>query len=172
MMRSTNPRITNSVLSVTNCSILNFIVSANPTCRSVIDSLFSSGVFIAFTIAIGIAIAIIVYRNRAFKRSWKSDTLEQLARLEENLSEATVRESAMALSEYIRRIAVHRFSRNECAGLVGVSWLQWLTKNDPKRFDWKTKGRPLIEAPYAPPTLTLRTGQVKDLIQAARGWVR
>ena len=35
------------------------------------------------------------------------------------LSDATARETVIALSEYLRRIALRRFSRKECAGLVG-----------------------------------------------------
>lgn len=127
---------------------------------------------IVFAIIIAIASAIYAYRRLAFKRSWKHDTLQQLANLESNLSEQTARQTVIALSEYIRRIAVLRFSRKECAGLVGQDWLQWLTKHDPKRFVWDKKGLPLIEAPYAPPDFTLPTGRIKDLIQAVRGWVR
>jgi len=129
-------------------------------------------VVFALAIAVLIGIACTIYQRLAFKRSWKSDALEWLAKLEENLSEATVKQAATALSEYIRRIAVHRFSRKECAGLVGYTWLRWLAKHDPKLFDWEKKGRPLIEAPYAPSNLALSTGQIKEIIQAVRRWVR
>src|SRR5690349_6593876 len=51
-----------------------------------------------------------------FNRSWKKDTLKKLAKLEKNLSDSTARETAVALSEYLRRIALKRYSRKECAG--------------------------------------------------------
>ena len=85
----------------------------------------------------------------AFKRSWKNDTLQKLAFLEKNLSDATAVETVIALSEYLRRIALKRFSRKECAGLTGKSWLKWLTTHDPKKFDWEAKGALLIDVPYA-----------------------
>lgn len=111
-------------------------------------------------------------RKLAFNRSWKNDILKRLARLEKELSDLTARETVILLSEYLRRIALRRFSRKECAGLVGESWLKWLTDNDPKRFDWKKKGVLLIEVPYASKSSLLPADQIKDLIQAIREWVR
>lgn len=108
----------------------------------------------------------------AFMRSWKNDTLKKLARLEKNLSDATARETAINLSEYLRRIALRRFSRKECAGLIGEAWLKWLAKQDLKQFDWEAKGQVLIEAPYSPAHHKHSVKEIKDLIQAARDWVR
>lgn len=121
------------------------------------------GAFIVLTYAL--------IRWIAFKRSWKNDTLRKLALLEKNLSESTARETAIILSEYLRRIALRRFSRKECASLVGESWLLWLTKNDPKQFDWKAKGMFLMNVPYAPENTAIPAEQVKDLIQAVKHWV-
>ncbi len=108
----------------------------------------------------------------SFKRSWKNDSFQKLAFLEINLSEATSRETVIVLSEYLRRIALRRFSRKECAGLVGNAWLKWLAMHDPKKFDWEKKGVLLIEVPYAPMDNRLSVHQIKDLIQAVRNWVR
>ena len=57
----------------------------------------------------------------------------------------------MELSELLRRVAMARLGREACAGLVGEAWLAWLAEQDPKGFDWRTRGRPLLDAPYAPP---------------------
>ncbi|MES2199239.1 MAG: DUF4381 domain-containing protein [Chlamydiota bacterium] len=111
-------------------------------------------------------------RKLAFKRSWKNDILRKLTRLEKELSALTARETIILLSEYLRRIALRRFSRKECAGLVGQGWLKWLTNNDPKGFDWEKKGVLLIEIPYAPKNSLLPVDRIKDLIQAIREWVR
>lgn len=108
----------------------------------------------------------------AFKRSWRNDTFQKLALLEKNLSDATARETVIALSEYLRRIAIRRFPRNECAGLAGKAWLKWLASHDPKKFDWEKRGILLIEVPYAPVNDRLSAGQIKDLIRAVRDWVR
>lgn len=129
-------------------------------------------VLIALGIVILCALAVFTGYKIAFMRSWKNDTIKKLAGLEDNLSEATARESVMTLSEYLRRIALKRFSRKECAGLMGESWLKWLKEHDPKEFDWVAKGSLLIEAPYAPVHSSLPVSQIKDLIQATREWVR
>lgn len=107
----------------------------------------------------------------AFNRSWKNDTLKKLRRLEKNLSDATSLETAVALSEYLRRIALKKYSRKECAGLMGDAWLKWLTEKDPKEFNWEKKGMILIKAPYAPLNHQLSSDQIKELIHAVREWV-
>jgi len=108
----------------------------------------------------------------SFKRSWKNDTYKKLALLEKNLSEATARETLVSLSEYLRRIALRRFPRNECAGLTGDAWLKWLSKHDPKKFDWEAKGALLNNVPYSPVNAALSSSQIKELIHAVKNWVR
>jgi hypothetical protein len=127
------------------------------------------------TLLLSAIIAFAAYRI-AFLRSWKKDTFIKLDRLERELTEATARETVVALSEYLRRIALRRFSRRECAALVGESWLQWLTTHDPKKFNWEEKGNPLIELPYAPVTVLQASPpelhRIRELIKATRDWVR
>ncbi|HEV8051228.1 MAG TPA: DUF4381 domain-containing protein [Parachlamydiaceae bacterium] len=119
-----------------------------------------------------ISLGLLAFRWVAFKRSWKNDTFKKLAKLESDLSEKNSRETAMVLSEYLRRIALKRYSRSECAGLEGDAWLKWLALKDSKEFDWTKKGRLLNEAPYAPVNYQLPASQIKELIQATRNWVR
>jgi hypothetical protein len=112
-----------------------------------------------------------------FRRSWKYDTLEKLEYLSQTLSQPTVsnmeiQHTATFFSEYLRRIALRRFSRSACAGLTGQAWLEWLTKHDSKNFDWVKHGKSLIQAPYAPAHHRLAPEQLKILIQAAKEWVR
>lgn len=128
-------------------------------------------VLIAVVILATSALIWVVINRILFKRSWKNDTRQKLKALEKNLSEQTARETVITLSEYLRRIALRRFSRKECASLMGKDWLEWLTQHDPKSFDWKNKGTLLIEIPYAPVHQELSTSQVKDLIQAVKSWV-
>ncbi len=143
-----------------------------------LDLISSWPLAIGWWIVISIAILILslsIYfgvRHLAFKRSWKNDALKKLAYLEKELSDLTARETAIFLSEYLRRIALRRFPRKECAGLIGKAWLKWLTNKDPKHFDWEKKGELLVEIPYAPMNSHLSTDQIKDLIQATREWVR
>ncbi len=127
-------------------------------------------------IAIGVLIlSIAIYWAISFflfKRSWKNDTLKKLSILEKNLCDETSRETVVLLSEYLRRIALRRFSRKECAGISGRAWLKWLAMRDPKQFDWEKKGTLLIEVPYSPISSVIPTPPIKDLIQAIRDWVR
>jgi hypothetical protein len=116
--------------------------------------------------------AIWLLRRRIdYLRSWKRDTFKRLDSLEHNLSLSTSVETIAFLSEYLRRIAVRRFPRKECAGLVGDAWLKWLKAHDPKQFDWTEKGKLLVEIPYAPACTDLPLLQIKELIQAIRFWV-
>lgn len=110
-------------------------------------------------------------RRFVYLRSWQRDTFKKLNHLEQNLSSSTSRETVAFLSEYLRRIAMRRFPRKECAGLTGDTWLNWLQAHDPKQFDWTEKGKLLIEIPYAPTYADLPLQQIKELIQAVRYWV-
>lgn len=134
----------------------------------------SIGWWIVIALAVALSIMLLCYAvyRISFMRSWKSDTLQKLTRLEKNLSETTARETAIALSEYLRRIALRRFSRKECASLIGEKWLTWLSEHDPKQFDWKIKGIFLINLPYAPENATVAVEEVNDIIQATKNWVK
>ena len=127
-------------------------------------------VIIVAALLMVLSVCYVAYRL-AYLRSWKNDTNRKLYALETNLSDANARETVITLSEYIRRIAIKRFSRSECASLTGVAWLQWLSKNDPKQFDWETHGTTLIKIPYSPVETHVQANQIKDLIHAIRNWV-
>ena len=135
----------------------------------------ASGWWIVISFAIVLLVLMVFYllRRAAFKRSWKNDTLMKLAELEKNLSELTAKETVIALSEYLRRIILTRFPRNEVAGLTGQPWLYWLTQHDPKQFDWQAKGSFLIDLPYAPLMMqrALSVKQIQELLQATKHWV-
>jgi len=83
----------------------------------------------------------------AYKRSWQNSAFQQLSTWEKNLSEANSKETVAALSAFLRRIALERCPRAECAGLAGKSWLKWLQKNA-SHFDCENKGTCLLEMPY------------------------
>lgn len=121
-------------------------------------------------VILGFAIWLLL-RSIDYFRSWRRDTFRKLDSLEKNLSPSTSGETVVFLSEYLRRIAVRRFPRKECAGLVGDEWLIWLKAHDPKQFDWIEKGKLLIKIPYAPGHADLPLQQIKELIQAVRNWV-
>jgi len=123
--------------------------------------------FLMFSMCVWVLVRWIIFRF-----SWKNDTLKKLKVLEKHLSDANAVETAASLSEYMRRIALKRYSRKECAGLMDKDWLQWLSKNYPKKFDWETKGVVLTQAPYAPLNHGMPKEPIIELIHAAREWVR
>lgn len=110
-------------------------------------------------------------RRLRYLRSWQRDARRKLKALERALSPATSMQTVVFLSEYLRRIAMRRFPRKECAGLVGNAWLEWLKKHDPKQFNWTEKGKWLVDVPYAPQNTELSLQDVQELIQATKHWV-
>lgn len=110
-------------------------------------------------------------RRLRYLRSWQRDALKKLTLLERTLSPSTSMQTVVSLSEYLRRIAVRRFPRKECAGLVGNAYLEWLEVHDPKQFHWTEKGKCLIETPYAPEIPEISLQHIQELIQATKHWV-
>jgi len=119
-----------------------------------------------------LGLVIYYYQRCAFKNSWQYRILNQLSHMEQNFKEEETQPTLIELSELIRRIAMHQYSRLECAGLEGESWLHWLKNHDPHQFDWKEKGKCLIEAPYAPSYKGISDEDVLGLIKAIRKWVK
>ena len=129
-----------------------------------------AGWWILLALIIG---ALLYYvRRRAYIRSWKGDARRTLEMLEKNMSPANTRECVDALSMILRRIAMKRFSREACAGLEGQGWLDWLKANDPRGFDWAGKGLLLVKVPYAPPGRPVNMEKIRELIDAAKAWVK
>lgn len=128
-------------------------------------------VLLAIIVLTFLALAIIYLRRRAYERSWKGDALRMLATLEDRLNNGSEHEVVSALSLAMRRIAMQRFSRRECASLKGHEWLAWLQEHDPKSFAWTKHGDLLIKAPYAPPSTTAPSAKIYTLIEAAKQWV-
>lgn len=129
-------------------------------------------VLIALVAILIMGLAVLLYRVVRYNRSWKKDTLLRLAALEKNLIDETARSTLIDLSSYLRRIALKRFPRKECAGLVGDDWLKWLSKHDSAEFKWEEKGKVLVDAPYSPLHVSASVSLVKELIQATKRWVK
>ncbi|MBX9621124.1 MAG: DUF4381 domain-containing protein [Alphaproteobacteria bacterium] len=119
-----------------------------------------------------IGLSILYFKRQALKRSWQHVILNQLSDFEKNLCEENAQATVAQLSELLRRIAMHQYSRVECAGLEGKVWLSWLKRHDPQQFDWETKGKILVEAPYSPSPIAVSLEEVLDFIKAIRRWVK
>lgn len=110
------------------------------------------------------------YRKRRARR-WERAILQHLAFLDTHLSPETAQTTLIELSELIRRIAIHRASREECAGLEGKAWLIWLSQHDPQKFDWMGEEQMFIDLPYAPPGTPVPLEGVRRILHAIKGWV-
>ncbi len=82
--------------------------------------------------------------------SWRRDARDRLVALRRRLARQPARGSAEQLSELMRRIAMARFKRDDCASLSGDAWLDWLEQHDPIGFPWATHAKLLTRLPYAP----------------------
>jgi hypothetical protein len=103
--------------------------------------------------------------------SWRWDAARKLRDLRRRAPKQELKQTAGELSELLRRIAIARLGREDCAGLTGEDWLDWLQGHDPKGFAWTRQGRVLLSAPYAPPAKADRPEELLALIDAAYDWV-
>jgi hypothetical protein len=102
---------------------------------------------------------------------WRGDARRQLRYLKKALAKGEPREIADRLSELLRRIAMARSGRREAAGITGDAWLLWLEEHDDSGFDWLTRGKILLVAPYMPPAMAVQKDELAKLIKAALRWV-
>jgi hypothetical protein len=107
--------------------------------------------------------------------SWRWDAAAALRDLRRRAAKGQdAKQIVGELSELLRRIAMARLGRPACAGLTGTGWLDWLATHDPNGFPWRTRGRLLIDVPYAPEGALKGPTGTKDLlslIDAALAWV-
>lgn len=75
------------------------------------------------------------------------------------------------ISKIIRLLAIRKFSRKDCAGLIDEKWLLWLTVNDPNKFNWQKEANLLIKAPYMKKINKVEDDKLIKIIDATLGWV-
>ena len=129
------------------------------------------GWWILLGLIASIWVGVIFYSHYRAKKeaSWQAQIKALFADLRAMKS---TKEKATALSELLRRLAIHKHGRQSCAGLEGTEWLSWLTQHDPKAFDWVMDGKILIEAPYMPDNMAQDAFDFEPLIKAAERWVK
>ena len=111
-------------------------------------------------------------KKRAWKLSWRGQVFEKLDQMQKTVNQENAQEIAITLSQFVRRIAMHKYTRDDCAGLVGQDWLHWLTQHDGNNFDWVKNGRILTEEVFAGKNKKLSINTLNDLINATKNWVR
>ncbi|MEA3411918.1 MAG: DUF4381 domain-containing protein [Pseudomonadota bacterium] len=115
----------------------------------------------------------LIWNRRKARIGWRPDARRQILTLRRRVTTQDPKKSAGELSEFLRRVAMARYGRGDCAGLTGADWLRWLTEHDPGRFDWVSRGKILVTLPYADSSSGESAKQeLKALIRVAARWVR
>jgi hypothetical protein len=110
------------------------------------------------------------WRRYLPRYGWSREAAQELTALRERIGHGDAKNQIARLSELLRRVAIARCGRHSCAGLHGESWLDWLAEHDPDGFDWRVRGRLLLEVPYAPPGELDQPSELGKLIDAALVW--
>ena len=124
-----------------------------------------------FIFIVAVCVLFKLRHRRPDEAGWQSEALDVIKDLRAD-QEVAVKQRVSALSELLRRIAIRRYGRTECAGLQGKSWLTWLAENDPDGFSWDRMGLVLIEAPYLPDNATPPAQNWSELLDAAEKWIK
>lgn len=128
-------------------------------------------VILVLLLAAGAAAWFFAHRTLAPPKPRKPDwNAEKVSLLSAVRGETDSKKKAAALSALLRQAAMMRHGREACAGLEGTAWLDWLSRHDPAQFDWTSKGKILLEAPYAPATMTAAP-EIDALVAAAEQWM-
>lgn len=125
----------------------------------------------AIMICIGITLFYLFKRSR-YRNSWQYQAFVRLQNIQHGITTDASKTILQNLSLELRKIAMLTTQRDQCAGLIGTQWLQWLHDHDPAGFNWTTNGKLLIEAQYMPQSVTSEPQQLNQLIEAAKGWVQ
>jgi len=127
--------------------------------------------FTLIAIALGM---FLLWQWHIHQRDWRRDARQRLRQLAARIHQLGAKELAAQLAELLRRVAMARHGRIECASLIDQEWLAWLSAHDPAGFSWTEHGRALIELPYAPPRDQLNGAtpeQFRVLINAVLPWL-
>jgi hypothetical protein len=113
-----------------------------------------------------------------YRKTWKYKALLELNSIQDDLKQAHLSNNVDYKSylnhfnNLIRKVAIHKFPRNECAHLTGDKWLHWLSKNDPKKHNWMQHKEMLINMPYIDKIENLDNAEFKDMLHALKKWIR
>jgi len=100
-------------------------------------------------------------RRRSHNRRLALRELDQMAQLPPG-------ELAASLSQLLRRSALCHFPRQDCAGLVGNAWLEFLDRPFKDQPFSQGIGRSLLDAPYNPNAAI----ESQELLNLCRRWLK
>lgn len=129
-----------------------------------------SYLFVVFSI-IFLLIFVLFFSTKKNEK-WQVTAKIRLYELLKNNKDVLIKQNLADFSQILRFIAIKSSFNRECASLTGEKWLNWLSNNDPKNFDWLKNGRILINDNYSPNNMGLKACELKLLIKAALKWIR
>ncbi len=112
------------------------------------------------------------FKRLRYRKSWQYQAFVRLQDIQQNIPTAAGKTVLQNLSLELRKIAMLTTQRDQCAGLIGMKWLQWLHDHDPAGFNWTDNGRVLVEAQYMPQSVNSDPQRLNQLIEAAKNWVK
>ncbi|MCG6867242.1 MAG: DUF4381 domain-containing protein [Gammaproteobacteria bacterium] len=126
-------------------------------------------------LALGIALTVagvFIWNRWKSRLGWRADARRRILMLRKRMATQDPKKTAGELSEFLRRVAMARYGRVDCAGLTGTEWLRWLAAHDPQGFDWVSSGKILVTLPYADSAASEVARQaLRPLVRAAAHWV-
>lgn len=120
---------------------------------------------------LGIAI-VFTYRRFKYNRSWQAQARKRLKNLQKELPNGDFKQIMQRLSVEMRKIAMQKTKREECASLTGKQWLAWLEQHDPKGYKWRANGKLLTDVQYMRNSEIADATPINELIDAALQWVK
>ena len=115
-------------------------------------------------------VAIYAVRQYRQRRHFRRLALSQLEELERQYGEQKNAQQLLKdLSRLLRQTSLLHFPQNDCAGLVGKAWLDFLDQSLPEKSFSQGVGRLLADGPYLPKTTTI---DADALLSLCRNWLQ
>lgn len=131
----------------------------------------ASGYWLLILLIIAIICSIISYFIIRKKRQDIINIVKYLNLVKNDISKHDRHQIIIKISKIIRFLAIRKFSRHQCAGLIDKKWILWLKKHDPSQFDWQKEADLLIKAPYMQKFDDLEDERIIKIINATLKWV-
>lgn len=118
-----------------------------------------------------LSVVVLFWLLRRYKKgAARREALLQLQQIEEiYISDKDGEKYYSDISKLLRRVAITAFSREQCAGLSGESWLGFLRSHAPDGGFDDTAGRDLIQARFKNHSSQPDTTAINSLVES---WIR
>jgi hypothetical protein len=126
--------------------------------------------WIMLAVLLPISIVLLIYVYKRLKRQTVSKSAAKLLTGIRNENPADIRQTLVALSALLRRVAISTTGRADVAGLIGAAWLAYLDSPFQDKPFSQGIGRCLADAHYRP-TLPSET-DLDELFKLCERWIK